>query len=147
VPDLHASIEGTQGAAGTIEVTFSLTNTSPSTCALYGYPGAQLLGPGRAFLPTFVKRGGALSFLQVPESTVDIAPGTSGYFNLGYSDVVSGGETSCPTSSFIEITPPNDTQQLTIPASIDACGGGLLSVSPVFGPGSPATSTTAPPAR
>ena len=126
-------------------MTFRLTNTSPSVCALYGYPGALLLGPGRAHLATVVKPGGDLSFLQIPVSTVEIAAGTSAYFNLGYSDVVSGGETSCPTSSFIEITPPNDTEQLTIPASITACGGGLLSVSPVFGPGSPATSTTAPP--
>jgi len=116
-------------------------------CVLYGYPGALLLGPApqRNPLPTLVKRGGDLSFLQIPVSTVDIAPGTSGYFNLGYSDVVSGGETSCPTSSFIEITPPNDTQQLVLPASIRACGGGQLSVSPLFGSGSPATSTTAPP--
>jgi hypothetical protein len=93
-----------------------------------------------------VKRGGDLSFLQIPVSTVDIGPGTSAYFNMGYSDVVSDGESSCPTSSSIEITPPNDTEQLTLPASIDACDGGQLSVSPVFGPGSPGTSTTAPPA-
>jgi hypothetical protein len=116
-------------------------------CVLYGYPGALLLGPAPQHnpLPTLVKPGGNLSFLQISVSTVDIAPEASGYFNLGYSDVVSGGETSCPTSSFIEITPPNDTQQLVLPASIDACGGGQLSVSPVFGSGSPATSTTAPP--
>ncbi len=107
----------------------------------------SLLGPGQTHLPTLVIPGGDLSFLEIPVSTVDIAPGTSGYFNLGYSDVVSGGESSCPTSSYIEITPPNDTQQLTIPASITACGGGQLSVSAVFGAGSPATSTTAPPVR
>ncbi len=114
---------------------------------LYGYPGLQLLGPApqRNPLPSLVKPGGDLSFLQIAVSTVDIAPGSSGYFNLGYSDVVSAGETSCPTSSYIEVTPPNDVQQLVLPALIDACGGGLLSVSPVFGSGSPATSTTAPP--
>ncbi len=128
-------------------MTFRLTNVSPSTCVLYGYPGALLLGPApeRSPMPTLVKRGGDLTFLQVAVSTVDIGPGASGYFNMGYSDVVSGDETSCPTSSFIEITPPNDTQQLVLPASIEACGGGQLSVSPVFGPGTPATSTTAPP--
>jgi hypothetical protein len=112
---------------------------------LYGFPGALLLGPGGAPLPTFVKTGGDLSFLQIPVTTVDIGQGTSAYFNMGYSDVVSGNETSCPTSSSIEITPPNDTQQLTLSASIGACDGGELSVSPVFGPGSPGTSTTAPP--
>ncbi len=145
VSDLRAAIEGTQGAAGTIEVTFSFTNTSPSVCVLYGYPGALLLGSAGTPLPTIVKRGGNLSFLEIAVSTVDIASGGSAYFNLGYSDVVANGETSCPTSSSIEITPPNDTQQLTLAAAINACDGGLLSVSPVFGSGSPATSTTAPP--
>jgi hypothetical protein len=147
VPDLRAAIEGTEGAAGTIEVTFSFTNTSPSTCVLDGYPGAFLLGSRGAPLPTIVKPGGNLSFLDIQPSTVDIAAGASAYFNLGYSDVVADGEMSCPTSSSIEITPPHDTQQLTLAASIEACDGGLLSISPVFGADSPATSTTAPPVR
>ena len=48
VADLRGAVEGTAGAAGTIEMTFSFTNTSPSTCVLYGYPGALLRGPGGA---------------------------------------------------------------------------------------------------
>jgi hypothetical protein len=137
-------VEGTAGAAGTIEVTFSLTNTSPSECSIWGYPGALMLADTSP-LTTVVKRGGDLSFLDIAVSTVRIAPGDSAYFNLGYSDVVSSGETTCPKSSTLEITPPNDTEQLLVQIQIDPCDGGLLSVSPVFGSSSPSTQTTAPP--
>jgi hypothetical protein len=145
VSGLHASVEGTQGAAGTIEVTFRLTNSSPSTCVMWGYPGALMLGQGGTPITTVVKRGGSLSFLNISVTTVSVPAGGSGFFNLGYSDVTTGDESSCPTSKSLEITPPNDTQQLIVPVAIQACDGGLLSVSPVFGASSPATSTTAPP--
>jgi hypothetical protein len=145
VPDLRAQTEGTEGAAGTVEVTFRLTNSSPSPCVMWGYPGALMLASDGSPLTTVVKRGGDLSFLEGSVETVQIAAGSSAYFNLGYSDVPSGSETSCPKSSSLEITPPNDTQQLVVPISIEACQGGLLSVSPVFGSSSPSTQTTAPP--
>jgi hypothetical protein len=138
-------VEGTEGAAGTIEVTFRLTNESPSECVFWGYPGALMLGPGGTPLATDVVRGGSLSFLDIAVETVTVPAGESAYFNLGYSDVVTGGESSCPTSSSLEITPPNDTEQLVVQVKIDACDGGRLSVSPVFGAPNPATSTTAPP--
>jgi hypothetical protein len=121
-----------------------LTNVSPSTCVFYGYPGALLLSQN-APLPTDVIRGGSLPFLDIGVTTVSVIAGGSAYFNLGYSDVVTGGETSCPKSTALEITPPNDTQQLVVQVAMDACGGGRLSVSPVFGASGPATSTTAPP--
>lgn len=145
VSDLHSSVEGTEGAAGTIEVTFSLTNISPNTCVFWGYPGGLMLSSSGTPLPTVVHRGGDLSFLNVAVATVTVPAGQSAWFNLGYSDVPVDGETSCPTSASFEITPPNDTQQMIVPIGIDACGGGSVSVSPVFGPGSPDTSTTAPP--
>lgn len=145
VPDLHARASGTIGAAGTIEVTFTITDISPSQCVFWGYPGALLLSSGGAPLETTVVRGGDLSFLNIAVKTVSIPSGGSAYFNLGYTDVPTGGETSCPKAASLEITPPNDTQQLVVQVAIDACDSGKLSVSPVFGANSPATSTTAPP--
>jgi hypothetical protein len=96
-------------------------------------------------MTTYVVRGGSLTFLDIPVTTVSVPPEGWAFFNLGYSDVVTGGETSCPTSSSLEITPPNDTQQLVVKVAIDACDGGRLSVSPVFGSSSPYASTIAPP--
>jgi Protein of unknown function (DUF4232) len=106
-----------------------------------------MLGANGSDIPTIVRRGGSLSFENVPVSTVSIAAGASAWFNMGYSDVPVSGETSCPASKSIEITPPNDTQQLSVSVVIDACDGGLLSESPVFGPGNRATETTAPPSH
>jgi hypothetical protein len=138
-------VEGTEGGAGTIEVTFRFTNVSPSSCVFWGYPGALLLASGGSPLNTVVIRGGSLSFLNILVTTVSVASGGSAFFNLGYSDVPTSGETTCPTASSLEITPPNDTEHLIVQASIDACGGGKLSVSPMFGSSGSATSTTAPP--
>jgi hypothetical protein len=147
VPDLHGAVEGTEGAAGTIEVTFSLTNISPSTCVMWGFPGGEMLASTGAQLPTFVHRGGTLSFENIPVTTVTIGPGQAAWFNLGYSDVPVAGETSCPSSAAFEITPPNNVPHLVVPISMDPCGGGSVYVSPVFDKYSSYTSTTAPPGQ
>ncbi len=100
---------------------------------MYGYPGMQLLNASGADLPTNVIRGGGLTFESVAPTNVSLAPAQTAYYNLGYSDVPVNGETSCPTASQVEITPPNDTSYALVPVSeLDACGGGTLHVSPVF---------------
>jgi Protein of unknown function (DUF4232) len=147
VPDLHAAVEGTEGAAGTIEVTFSLTNISPSSCVMWGYPGGLMLGGTGQALPTIVHRGGSLSFENIPVTTVTIGPGQAAWFNLGYSDVTVNGETSCPSSAAFEITPPNNVPHLVVSVTMDPCGGGSVEVSPVFDKNSSYTSTTAPPGQ
>jgi hypothetical protein len=43
-----------------------------------------------------------------------------------------GNETSCPTSAFLQVTPPNEFDPITIPMEIMACNHGELDVSPVF---------------
>jgi len=138
---------GSEGAAGTIELTFSLANTSTALCTMYGYPGMQLLDASGGDMPTTVIRGGGLTFEKVAVTNVSLAPGQTAYFNLGYSDVTVGTETSCPAASQVEITPPNDMSYVVVPVtSLDACGGGTVHVSPVFAStDSAATSTTAPP--
>jgi hypothetical protein len=79
-------------------------------------------------------------------TTVTLAMGESVYFNIGYSDVPTGQETSCPTSSSVEVTPPNAYDHLVLAVRMAPCGGGTLVVSPVFpSPGSTSdTATTAP---
>jgi hypothetical protein len=142
---LAGSQVGSEGAAGTVELTFALRNTGTTSCVLEGYPGGLLLdGSGQA-LPTTVERGGTLKFEAVPVSTVTLAPGATAWFNLGFSDVPTGTETSCPAAASLEITPPNAYDHLTVPASgLAPCGQGTVTVSPVFGSG-PSTQTTAPP--
>ncbi len=143
---LAGSVEGSSGAAGTIELTFALRNVSTAACSTGGYPGLQLIDGSGNQLPTNSVQGGGLSFEQVAPSSLSVPVGGSVWFNVGYSDVTTGSETSCPAAAQIQVIPPNDTSHLVVAVSqLTACGGGTLHESALFGPGSPATGTTAPP--
>jgi len=124
------------GAAGTIELTVSMANTSSQPCSLNGYPGMQLLNASGAALPTNVIRGGGPGFLapaaNQPPALVTLAPGGHAAFSLSYSDVPVGNETSCPSSAKAQVTPPNDFGHLVVTMQTDACGGGTIHVSPVY---------------
>lgn len=137
---------GYSGAMGTIERTFSLTNTSASTCTLYGYPGLLLLGPNKVAEPTNVVRGGGITFENVGPSTVTLTPGAVAHFNVGYSDVTTDN-TTCSTATGIEVIPPTNTTfaVVTLAPTVEACDNGTLHVSAVFGStNTSATKTTAP---
>ena len=131
------SVLGTEGAAGTFEVTFGFHNTSSATCPLSGYPGSQLLGAGGADIATDTVRGGGESFTDLRPRHREVAGGATAYFNMGYSDVPTGTETSCPTTTGLKATPPNTSTPLQVTAQFVVCNGGTVNVSPVFGKGSP----------
>lgn len=146
VEQLHIVQAGALGAAGTQELTYSLTSTGTSTCTLYGYPGMALLGASGQHLRTTVERGGTLSFEDISPSTVHLSQGQTAYFNVGYSDVPTG-TTTCSNAHAVEITPPTNTTHVTVtaPLGILACDNGTLHVSAVFGStDAAATQTTAP---
>ena len=142
--DLNASVIGSGGAAGTIELTIALRSSSSTPCILGGYPGLQLLAASGASLPTTVVRKGSYPFTAMPPTTVTLSTGQSADFNIGYGDVPVGNETSCPSASSMEITPPGATDHLVLVASLAPCSGGTVVVSPVFAAGTN-TATTAPP--
>jgi hypothetical protein len=139
------SILGTEGAAGTSEVTFGFRNTSSATCTLTGYPGIQLLGAGGTDIATNTVAGGGDSFTSFAPTTVEVAGGATAFFNMGYSDVTTGTETSCPTATALQVTPPGTSTPLQVSGQFEVCNGGTVNVSPVFGRNSPETQTTAPP--
>ena len=142
---LTGSIEGTSGAAGQFEVTVALKNTSSGSCTTGGYAGLQLVSASGAKQSTTALRGGTLNFENIAPSAITLAPGSTAWFNLGYSDVPSGSETSCPMSSQLQIIPPNATSALTVALRIGPCDNGTIHESPLFTAGSTATETTAPP--
>jgi hypothetical protein len=113
-------------------VTLALTNRTATACVLGGYPGYLMLDASGNGLPTNVVRKGSYPFTQMAPTVVTLPPGGATYVNLGYSDVPTGNQGACPTSASLEITPPNATDHLTIPASLGPCGGGTLVTSPVF---------------
>ena len=132
---LAAAAGQATGAAGTIAMTISLTNSSPTTCTLEGYPGMQLLDANGGDLPTTVVRD-QFHFpdpaADQPPSLVTLAPHATGMFGLSYEDVPVGNETSCPTSAQAEVTPPNDFTHLVMPLQIAPCANGTVHVSPVY---------------
>ena len=139
------SILGTEGAAGTSEVTLGFRNTSSATCTLSGYPGVQLVGTGGTDIATNTVEGGGESFTNFAPSTVAVAGGATAFFNMGYSDVTTGTETSCPTATALQVTAPGTSSPLQVSGQFEVCNGGTVNVSPVFGRNSPETQTTAPP--
>jgi hypothetical protein len=127
-------------------MTFTLSNTSSAECTLQGYPGMELLNAAGSDLPTVVLRGGGLSFTNLGVTPVTLLPGDMAYFNMGYNDVTTG-TTTCSVATQVIITPPNDTTYAVVPVrtQIQACNGGTLNVSPMFGStDSAATQTTTP---
>ncbi len=144
---LTGSVVGSSGAAGTIETTVALRSTATVPCTLGGYPGLQMLAASGAPLPTTVVRKGTYSFTSMAPTTVTLAPGQSAVFNIGYSDVPVGTETTCPTSASAQVTPPNAFDHLLIDAALAPCGGGTLVVSPVFLAAGANSQTTAPPSN
>ncbi len=142
--DLAITVAGTQGAAGTLELTFGLRNTSAASCPMEGFPGAQLLAATGTQLPTHVVQGGSYSFTNFAPSPVNLEPGATAYFNLGYSDVPSGNGGQCPTAAQIQVFPPHASDDDVVSGQqLIVCDGGTLTVSPVFVAGS-GSETTAP---
>jgi Protein of unknown function (DUF4232) len=93
---------------------------------------------------TTVVTGGSYPFTNFSPVLVTLAAGASAYFNLGYTDVPSGTQTSCPTAAQLKVIPPNDFTQLTTTFRNTVCNDGTLTVSPVFSSTSAHTQTTAP---
>ncbi len=142
---LSGSVIGSSGAAGTIETTVALKSAGSAPCVLSGYPGLQMLDAGGGALPTTVVRKGSYSFTAMAPTSVVVGSGQSLYFNIGYSDVPSGSETSCASSASLEVTPPNAVDHLLIAATLAPCGAGTLVVSPVFLATGANSQTTVPP--
>ncbi|MGA2519495.1 MAG: DUF4232 domain-containing protein [Acidimicrobiales bacterium] len=142
--DLAMAVTGSQGAAGTLELTIGVRNLSGTTCPMDGFPSVQLLDGSGAQIPTHVVQGGSYSFTDVAPAALTLAPGASASFNLGYSDVPTAGESTCPTAATMQVFPPHASDADTITVqSLVVCNSGTVTVSPVFVPGSGAP-TTAP---
>jgi hypothetical protein len=115
--DLKVKIGGSEGAAGSIYVTLDFTNTSGSTCTLYGYPGVSLANGTTQVSP------GANRSTQTAASLVTLAAGATGNAVLQVGDAGNYPASTCgpkPTNA-IQIFPPNQTAALYVPYSTSAC--------------------------
>jgi hypothetical protein len=125
-------------ALGHVGVLFTLRNTSPASCRLYGYPGMLLAGSQGQPLTTNVVRAvnGSYLILKVAPHWVALPPGATASFDLEYGDNPVGAQANepyaqaCPAATSAEVTLPNATDHSVVPVSMAPCGGQVL-VSPV----------------
>jgi Protein of unknown function (DUF4232) len=133
---LRAQLGQANGAAGSVRISATFTNTSKSTCTLEGYPGMQMLNEAGKQIPTTVHRGLSGTVTQV--RTVSLAPGAAARFYMGFADATGYSGKKCPASARVKVTAPNDFSSITVAWHLQPYGGtiphlhcGLISVSPV----------------
>jgi hypothetical protein len=115
--DLKAKVGQSEGAAGSIYVTLDFTNTSASTCTMYGYPGVSLANGTTQVGP------GATRSTTTAASLVTLAPDATANAVVQVADAGNYPASTCgpkPTSA-IKIYPPNQTVAVYVPYSTSAC--------------------------
>jgi hypothetical protein len=126
----------TQGAAGTIIGTVTLALVGTGTCTIDGYPNLTRYNASGSIVTTTLVHGLTVNLSgppTQPPSLVTLTSTQQAEFTFQYSDVVTGGETSCAVSSTLSVTTPGAASASTpVPLSISACHNGTVDVSPVY---------------
>jgi hypothetical protein len=133
--DLGVAIGHSQGAAGTIYVPFDVTNHATHICTVSGYFGMALVDPSGKRVGSDPTRDPAPT--PAP-GAVTLAPGAMATFTFHWSQV-QGSSTPCAPAAQVELTAPNQSDHVFIPArtadgaTIAPCypgGSGLTVVQP-----------------
>jgi hypothetical protein len=109
---LKLTIGQENGAAGTVYYPAVFTNTSSSTCTLYGFPGAAFVtSPGGSVI-------GAPAGRSTAEPTlITLGPGATAHATLAVSDVLIGNnchQHQVPVK-WLQVYPPNQYTPLFAP--------------------------------
>jgi len=125
-----------QGAAGTIVGTITLAPVGSATCTMEGYPALARFSSSGATVPITVVNGLTVNLSGPPTQPPSVVTFTSGQqaeFTFEYSDVPTGNETQCASSSAVTVTPPGaTTASAQIPLTMAPCNNGTVEVSPVY---------------
>jgi hypothetical protein len=117
--DLSAHMGRVDAGAGSRFAPLVLENTSDRACTVRGYVGGRFVG----HTTKVVRVAGT------PIATVTLAPGRSAVSDMRWSAIPPGSSTHCPTPSRLQITPPDETTQLTLKwRGGVVCGGYELDV-------------------
>ncbi len=126
----------TQGAAGTIVGTVTLAEVGSGTCTMNGYPNLARFDSTGAPVATTVVDGLTVNLsgpAAEPPSLVTLTSTQQAEFTFQYSDVPTGSQTTCATSTTLSVTPPGATSASTpAPLTMAPCGNGTIEVSPVY---------------
>lgn len=132
---ITAAAGSTQGAAGTIVGTVIVTNASSGTCTILGYPSLFRFGANGAPVPVTVVEGITVNIpgsATEPPALVTLAASAEAEFTYQYSDVQTGGETSCATSTTMAVSTPGSDQSAPFALTMAPCSDGTVHVSPVY---------------
>src|SRR5689334_3893559 len=108
-----------QGYAGGVYQVIDFTNTSGSTCTLFGYPGVSLVsGPPYVQIGLAAKRG-----TSTPRKLVTLAPGATANAMLQIVDALNYPPASCgpAKATALKIYPPNQTVPVYLPNASNGC--------------------------
>ncbi|KUN23123.1 hypothetical protein AQJ11_24500 [Streptomyces corchorusii] len=107
--DLKASLGSDHPGAGQENFALVLTNRSPRTCSLYGFPGVAFVdGAGDAVTPDPERA------IDQPQQRVTLAPGADAWSALSYTDPAITGVTTVTPQALL-VTPPDETTSLSVP--------------------------------
>ena len=125
-----------QGAAGTIVGTITLAPVGSATCTMEGYAALARFSSSGATVPITVVNGLTVNLSgppTQPPSVVTLSSGQQAEFTFEYSDVPSGSETQCASSSTVTVTPPGaSVASAAVPLTMAPCNNGTVEVSPVY---------------
>jgi hypothetical protein len=116
------------GAAGHGWTIVTLTNTSSSTCTLYGFPGLGFRTATGQSAPLSVSRQAAKGwrYPAIPENSVSLSPdGGAASFGMEWINGPAIGTYS------LQVTPPSDTGYVLIPNQVDVFTNNQVSVTPM----------------
>jgi hypothetical protein len=102
-----------------VYVAIDFTNTSGSTCTLFGYPGVSLVtGPPYKQIGLAAKRS-----TSTPKKLVTLAAGATANAQLQIVDALNFPSATCgPTkATALKIYPPNQTQPVYLPNTSTGC--------------------------
>ena len=114
---LKVAIANSQGAAGSTYFDLVFTNTSTSSCTLYGYPGLSFIDGSGNQLGAAATRN-----TTVAPNTVTLAPSVAAHtvVQLGNAGNYDPGTCSAAATS-LKVFPPGETAALIVPSTQQAC--------------------------
>jgi hypothetical protein len=129
---LRVKLGAGQGYAGGVYQVIDFTNTSGSTCTLFGYPGVSLVsGPPYTQIGLAAKRNAS----STPVKLITLAPGSTANALLQIVDALNYPSATCgPTqATALKVYPPNQTAPVYLPSTSKGCTKSvqIMNIGPV----------------
>lgn len=133
---VKATAGQSEGAAGTITGTITLTAAGTTPCTILGYPDLARFAANGTSVPITVVDGLTVNLpgpATQPAALVTLTSTQGAAFSYQYSDVPTGSETQCASSASLTVTTPGaSSASPQFPLTMAPCDNGTVKVSPVY---------------